>query len=105
MVIDTMLDYGIMLTKWGLLLVAGIVLGITHYQFAKANYPKSREWTIRLLLVGYFAGSAATWVAIDHSIVHSLLLAALVGGPITSYISLKLIPQRSKTFMPPRNDG
>lgn len=98
-------SYVVILIKWALLIGSGIALGITQYRFARNNYPDSREWKYRLIIAGYLVGVAGMWVAVDtQDPLRTLLLAAFIGGPLMSYVSLKWLPKQSKTYMPVQSD-
>ena len=86
-----------------LTIVASIIGGVTHYCYAKANYPATFRWKLRLFGVGFVAGTLVCWLLFPSTEISSLAISAVFGGSLLGYMSLTNLVKSSKTYMPSKD--
>jgi hypothetical protein len=93
------------MARWGVALVAAILMGYVQFRYAKANYPKSMQWRAVLFISGLVAGTFGVWALFPVPSVSELLLGFLCGGIPLGLISVYWLPQKSRTIIPESNTG
>jgi hypothetical protein len=72
-----------------------------HYQYARANYPKSRSWYTKICLSAFVAG-ACGFLSLLQELGTVEYLFAIGGGILLATASLFLFPHSAQYIIPKR---
>ena len=87
---------------FGLIAIIGATANIYyHYHYALANYPKSKQWHIKIFATAFIAGSMG-FLALPSSVGLIECLFAVGGGILLAIVSLFLFPHNIQYIIPKR---